>query len=146
MTGALPRGSSPDRWWMELLWALPRPVPDSRLESLAGAATSAAGWCLARIPAGVSVTAWVATDRPERELGRLVGVVGGWLDRSLPGARLLSLRACTAVEAAAELRRPVVPPLASVPDAAQRARALPDSVRDPAATTLQLLLRGCHVG
>lgn len=106
------------RWRLELLWSVPRPVTDLRLEALATDATGV-GWCVARTPAGLSITAWVVTDRPEAELGRFAEVAPAWLRRAVPSFELVSLRACTAAEVAAELRRPVVPPLASVPDAAQ---------------------------
>lgn len=111
--------TAPAHWWLELVLAVPAPVPDRHLESVSAAAEGAAGWCVARSPGGVSVTTWVSTERPVRELGRLVGLVEAWAARTLPGARPVSVRACAAAEIAAELRRPAVPALASVPDAAQ---------------------------
>jgi hypothetical protein len=106
-------------WRLELLWSVPRRLRDGRLEHMAAEAESAAGWYVARTRTGLSVSAWVTTDHPDRELGRIVEHITAWLERYVTEAHLVSLRACTEAEAQAELARPDLPPLASVADAAQ---------------------------
>lgn len=118
MTSAEGRGAT-QRWRLEVLWAVPRGLNDARLERMAAEAEAASGWYVTRTRAGLSVAARVTAVRPDRELGLLVGRSADWVGGHVPDPRLVALRARTDDEAAAELGRPDVPPLAGVGDAAQ---------------------------
>jgi hypothetical protein len=108
------------RWRLEVLWLAPRPVPDGRFDRLTAELRARRGWSATRTSDGLlSVTEYVATDRPEHVLARLADDAGSWLRRHIPNLRLHAMWATHADGPAPGLTRSDVPPLASAADAAQ---------------------------